>query len=881
MITFETDRILTFALCGFALILWWCSPLFLKRATWRSWYRLAMFGALAGVVVAIVFSWWRLERGLTRTYYPSIYFSGMPAKNSLRNDRIVNFDTSDFYDWEEFSGSPFSVRWEGVIYLPSEAHIPVIESSCLTSLKIDDALIRIPPASLDVGAPEGRKGLGSGWSYDETSSKTQQTFVWSSDDASDIYLGVSAISDMLLTFRAVAFDYPNSPVQQVEVAVNGTVLDTVAMPKEWQWDTYTVAIPQSIFQQGIDGIAWIRFRYSNAERPAEIIEGAQETRKLAIALDSISVTPARETAAATTPPSVSPGFHRMTLLAQSDGAAPFIRLGWTVGRNTPVSLIPEDHLFPEDTGTLKHIEQRLRWERIVFNLLFFVKLLVLLVVAAILPIRLAPYANASGMARLRRYLDTHIRAKWRAAVLRGVRAVSTVNAANFSGRYDVWLIAALRPLLFLAYFRMEKFFLYAWDDQHGYFAVAMGLIKLDPIVERFTFGFPVLLLPFIKIFNPTDFSEIVLPFSIFNAAVLGTLGIYFVYRITILLVNDRYAARIATLLYVIHPFFPLFAKTRQNAIYLDPVYWGDIVGWNMTSDQVSVIFLLLAIFLFLKYMTSSNGMILAGAALGYAGLIRMPSLAILLALLYLGFLHRISWKQYLILFVSMGVVLSPQLLYNWHYFGSPLTFGYTALKHIKAFWTPSLVPQQLATILWDHAALFVIFVTTFLIYAHRKIGGFLILWVAVFTTYYAGYEALYNDPIRFLLPIRPALCIGAGILLASGKDVIERCFLFASLLLLLLVNSYRATLSLPSDMIPTAFAILGVLFVSFGILLRVRGIVLASLCLYIVCALHLLKLSVPAWGVLATIIFLINLAQLKRWGQFAPYEPVGDGESAR
>lgn len=883
IITLEANRLLTIVLCGLALILWWSSPLFLKYKCRVRWYWFAMFCTLVAIIGTIGFSWWKPERGLLRTYYRSSYFSGESAKETPQKDRTINFSVSDFYDWDTFSGKPFSVKWEGNLYFPSDKHRPEILSSCLTVLKIDNTLIQTPPTSLDIGTPEGRKGLGRGWSYDGKSSRTQQTYVWSSDNRSDVYLGVNDITDMLLTFHAVAFDYPHSPIQQVDVFVNDVATATLPMKKNWEWATYTVSIPQETIEKGLDGIVWIQFRYSNAVQPSKILPGSSEARKLAIALDTIELTPVRPSGSIQklAHSGFSQGFHRISLLVQSSGDSPSLYLRWNSEDSLNFSLISEDYLFPPEDDLSYHLPQKFQQERAILNILILFKCLTILLIASLLVIGVASYANVAGLQQFQRYIAHTIRTQWRSGLLHGFRVVATLKTVTFLGRYDVWIIAALRPFLFLAYFGLEKFFLYAWDDQHSYFAVAMGLIKLDPIVERFTFGFPVLLIPFIKIFNPQNFSEIVLPFSIFNAFILGTLGIYLVFQITNFLVKDRYTARIATLLYVIHPFFPLFAKTKWNQIYLHPVYWGDIVGWNMTSDQVSVVFMLLAVFLFLKSMSSRNGMILTGVVLGYAGLIRMPSLAILMPLLYLGVLHRISWKQYLLLFISMGVVLSPQLAYNWHFFGSPFTFGYTALKHIKQFWTPSLVPRQLATILWDHASLFVVFVTTFLIYVHRKIGGMLILWVLLFTLYYAGYEALYNDPIRFLLPIRPALCIGAAILLASGKDVIERIFLLAALFTMLMVSSYRTTLSLPSDMIPATFYGIGVLFVIIGMILRVRRIVLASLCLYIVCSLHLLKLSVLAWGMLAAVIFLINFAHLKWWGQFASYEPDKYGEIAR
>lgn len=874
MMTFETDRLLTVLILGLAALLWWSSPLF-SDGQWRRWWRVALCAAFATMLTTVSFSFWKFERGLERTYYAASYFSGKPVKNTVLKDRKIAFDVSDFYDWEGISGNLFSVKWEGMLYLPSERHVLEVRSTCQSALIVDGIVAQAPPSSLDIGTAEGRQGLGQGWSFDEAASDVSKTvtFAWSSATTSDIYLGVSEPADMILTFRAMAFDYPNSQNQQVKVAVNGVEITSILMKKGWRWDVYAVPVPKAVIQQGQRGIASVRLRYTDTARPAEVVHGSSDTRKIAVALDKIGLAPAQQlTAVVPRRSALSQGFHSIMLLAQSNGVAPTVHLGWTIGNDEKFSMIPEDDLFPKDDEEREYLQRTFRWERAFFAVIFFVKLAITVFIGGTFLVAIFPHANASGIAQFRKYLGQQMRMRWRAAILRGFRAVATLKAAEFFGRYDVWIIAALRPLLFLSYFWVEKFFLYAWDDQESYFEVAMGLVNFDLEVDRFTFGFPLLLSPFIKIFHPQNFNELVLPFSIFNAFILGTLGIYCIFHITNMLVKDRYAARIATLLYVIHPFFPLFARTKWNAIFLYPVYWADMVGWNMTSDQVGVVFLLLAVLVFLKSMQSRNGMILAGIALGYVGLIRMPNLIILIPLLYVALLERMPWKQFFILFMSMGVVLSPQLAYNWHFFGSPLKFGYTALGHIKQFWTPPLIPRQIATIVWDHAAFFIAFMTTFLIYAHRKIGGALTLWVLLFTLYYAGYEALYNDPVRFLLPIRPALCITVGILLASGKDIIERCFLFAGLFILQFVSSYRLKLSIPSDAIPAVFILLGVLFVMIGILLRVRSIVLACMSLYIACFLYLLKLPIPAWGIIAAAALLINLMQFRWWGQLAQYE---------
>lgn len=377
-------------------------------------------------------------------------------------------------------------------------------------------------------------------------------------------------------------------------------------------------------------------------------------------------------------------------------------------------------------------------------------------------------------------------------------------------KYDLLLILLIRPVLCLYYFLTEGFFLYQWDDQAGYFDVAQGLVNLNPIYERFTFGLPALIAPFIKFFHPQHYTDLVLPFSLFNAFVLGTLGMYWVFKITELLTSQQQAARMAAVIYAIHPFLPFFARTERNWHLRAQIHVGDMLGWNMTSDHVGTVFLLLAVVLFLQALQDRRSLFPAGLMVGFAGLIRIPNMIIWIPLCYLALMKKRPLRSYLPFFAGMVVILTPQLVYNKYYFGSPFRFGYTAIGgHIGHYWEFQLLyhGKQLLTVLRDHYLLILFFLLAIIFRPDHRRGVFLLLWVALFISYYAGYEQFYANPIRFLIPLRPGLCIGIGTLWMLDQQWRRRWFVLGSLSLLVIFTSYSEHL-IPFPTVPSALLVI-------------------------------------------------------------------------
>ena len=92
----------------------------------------------------------------------------------------------------------------------------------------------------------------------------------------------------MVSFRAWSFDYPEAPQQLTRVFVNGTRIGEVmiaAEPSEYSIDT-----PWSVWDSEENTI---RLRFSRADAPRERIQGAEDSRRLAVAFDWLRVGPKR------------------------------------------------------------------------------------------------------------------------------------------------------------------------------------------------------------------------------------------------------------------------------------------------------------------------------------------------------------------------------------------------------------------------------------------------------------------------------------------------------------------------------------------------------------------------------------------------------------
>jgi len=144
-----------------------------------------------------------------------------------------------------------------------------------------------PAIATDFDGASASITLRSGWSGFEKA-PDGVSFCWAEGQAALLGVGRLERRARVVSFRAWSFDYPEAPQQLTTVFVNGTRIGEVmiaAEPSEYSIDT-----PWSVWDSEENTI---RLRFSRADAPRERIQGAEDSRRLAVAFDWLRVGPKR------------------------------------------------------------------------------------------------------------------------------------------------------------------------------------------------------------------------------------------------------------------------------------------------------------------------------------------------------------------------------------------------------------------------------------------------------------------------------------------------------------------------------------------------------------------------------------------------------------
>ncbi len=152
----------------------------------------------------------------------------------------------------------------------------------------EQALSPLAPPAIDVSFPlrlnfgEGatRRWIGSGWHQDE--SAEGKSYVWSDGLRSVLEVPSPRGGDIQMTLECHSFLFPDNPQQSVSIALNGTMIEQLALrPNRHK---YTVILPKEAL---LDPINIVEFRYAYARRPQHVLPDSSDDRLLAVAWYSI------------------------------------------------------------------------------------------------------------------------------------------------------------------------------------------------------------------------------------------------------------------------------------------------------------------------------------------------------------------------------------------------------------------------------------------------------------------------------------------------------------------------------------------------------------------------------------------------------------------
>ena len=151
----------------------------------------------------------------------------------------------------------------------------------------ETARIEREVATLELGTPEARSHLLSGWGVDERDDA--RTYVWGLGEASTLTLFLADVFDSQLVLHGRALEEPGAPPQTVEVHVNGQVAGQVKFGSGFQRSRVDVAAHQLRV-----GVNRFELRYGRHHRPKDVIEGAQDNRPLAVLWYSLGLHGSRQ-----------------------------------------------------------------------------------------------------------------------------------------------------------------------------------------------------------------------------------------------------------------------------------------------------------------------------------------------------------------------------------------------------------------------------------------------------------------------------------------------------------------------------------------------------------------------------------------------------------
>ncbi len=157
------------------------------------------------------------------------------------------------------------------------APAPTVEVVSLAE-QLPGADLRVEPAVIDLGEPEARTHLVSGWSRDEKHSKSGQTFVWSLGERSVLTFHLGWTRDLTVVAECRPFHFRGAKPQHLMVGLNGHQVHEAELA--WGTQTVELAMPARFLQVGDNTLT---FEYAAAHAPTEVVPGSKDERRLAVA----------------------------------------------------------------------------------------------------------------------------------------------------------------------------------------------------------------------------------------------------------------------------------------------------------------------------------------------------------------------------------------------------------------------------------------------------------------------------------------------------------------------------------------------------------------------------------------------------------------------
>jgi hypothetical protein len=243
---------------------------------------------------------------------------------------------------------------------------------------------------------------------------------------------------------------------------------------------------------------------------------------------------------------------------------------------------------------------------------------------------------------------------------------------------------------------------------------------------------------------------------------------------------------------------------------------SDLLGYNALSDLPALFFGVLGLALLGRAASQRKPLIWAGLTLGFACLIRIASVFLLLpaGLTLLWYRDRLAWRRLVGFGFGLAAMAGAQMAWNAAIFGSPFTLGYEMrpedYKGFQGAWFARgidlLGSLHYQPLVWAGVSLL------YLMRRRAFTAATLALLILPTFLFYAGYHATGTSPMRFV--ILPVFGMLAALGLHLGQYDDRRTFwwtvglVFGSLAVMPELPGGAFLVALPGWVAPSLFAVL-------------------------------------------------------------------------
>lgn len=327
------------------------------------------------------------------------------------------------------------------------------------------------------------------------------------------------------------------------------------------------------------------------------------------------------------------------------------------------------------------------------------------------------------------------------------------------------------------------FYFHQGGDNRYYYRQANAISRGELLESKYPLGYSFLIVPVLALADELDHDTTAALMAFFWSIVMFPLGFLVFGWIAKRMTQHNWATHLSVLLYALLP-----AITWVVLLVIWNAYMAEILAVRMTwaqllSDGPTAFFTLLAVAVFIQTRHADYTwpwIFLLGSILGFLVLIRLSGVLIAVVIAVLFLVERRYVRLVGLTFIAL-IVFAPQLLYNQHFFGNPLTSGYTVLDdlpplglfHIQylldalgAIWARLGMLMLIGIVgvvailgsamrfLWQQDRIWALLV-----------AGWLVSYLAFYSIYYYSWQGAF---LRFLIPALPVVALCGGIVLVQS-----------------------------------------------------------------------------------------------------------------